>query len=435
MASRTKDKSGNWRFEITLDGRRRTICAGKMPEKSAESLHRRIEHLHACARTGDPFPPQLAEWVGSIPDGLRAKLAKAGLVTTREKAETWTLGAILERYERSTEGLKPSTRAAYRQAIDSLRAYFGDSRTLESITPSDADEWRDSLTKDYAGATVAKRTGIAKAIFRKAVRWGMLSQSPFEGLRVGSQCNAERNVYVPAETVDRLIDESPDDRWRAIFALTRFAGLRCPSELVGLTWGDVDWERGRLTVRAAKTAHHGDAHAIRVVPIAPKVRDILLRLFEKAEPGVDRILAEVDSASNLRTHALRIMARAGVEPWPRLFHNLRAACATDWVEKAPNHSVAKWLGHSPVVAARHYLHVRDTHFDLITGGSDPVGKSSGSVVGKSSERPTAGECAEAHDSTETLENTGNTRDGAQGRTSAHSRSMGATGLEPVTSAM
>src|SRR5690606_38133762 len=57
----------------------------------------------------------------------------------------------------------------------------------------------------------------------------------------------------------------------------------------------------------------------------------------------------------------------GETPWPRLFHNLRASCATDWSDRFPAHAVAKWLGHSPLIAATHYLQTRDAHFDAAAG--------------------------------------------------------------------
>jgi len=31
--------------------------------------------------------------------------------------------------------------------------------------------------------------------------------------------------------------------------------------------------------------------------------------------------------------------------------------------------VAKWLGHSPLVAAKHYLQTRDAHFEVAIRGS------------------------------------------------------------------
>lgn len=74
-----------------------------------------------------------------------------------------------------------------------------------------------------------------------------------------------------------------------------------------------------------------------------------------------------DPRLNLRTQFQRIIERAGVAAWPRLFHNLRASCATDWDDRFPNHVAAKWLGHSVTIGATHYLQMRDEHFDAATG--------------------------------------------------------------------
>ena len=57
---------------------------------------------------------------------------------------------------------------------------------------------------------------------------------------------------------------------------------------------------------------------------------------------------------------------------PYDFQNLRASCATDWVERYPSHVVAKWLGHSPKVAAQHYLMSRDHHFEDVVKGTPSV---------------------------------------------------------------
>ncbi len=220
-----------------------------------------------------------------------------------------------------------------------------------------------------AGTTegVAKRVRVAKAVFRKAVRWGYIASSPFADLRAGSQANPDRSFYVPAGHIHAVLAACPDDEWRAIIALSRFAGLRCPSEVAALRWGDIVWDKRRMTVRSPKTAGH-EGHAARVVPIVPDLLEILQRLFDRAEVGVEAIVPRLRETSiNLWTQFERIIAKAGLKPWPRLFHNLRASCATDWVERFPNHTVASWLGHSPLIAAQHYLHTRDTHFDLAAG--------------------------------------------------------------------
>jgi hypothetical protein len=44
------------------------------------------------------------------------------------------------------------------------------------------------------------------------------------------------------------------------------------------------------------------------------------------------------------------------------------ASATDSADALPAHAVAKRLGHSPLVAAKHYLQTRDAYFELVTNG-------------------------------------------------------------------
>ena len=108
----------------------------------------------------------------------------------------------------------------------------------------------------------------------------------------------------------------------------------------------------------------------RLVPICPELRAVFTEAYEHAADGEKLVLPRaLTGASNLRTTFTKIITRAGHEPWPRLFQNLRASCATDWVEKYPNHVVAKWLGHSPRIAATRYLQTRKRHFeDVVNGG-------------------------------------------------------------------
>jgi hypothetical protein len=103
------------------------------------------------------------------------------------------------------------------------------------------------------------------------------------------------------------------------------------------------------------------------------LRVILADAFEQAEPGAKEIVPMATRKGvNLRTHMERIICKAGHELWPRLFQNLQASCATDWVERYPSHVVAKWLGHSPKVAAQHYLMSRDHHFEDVVKGTPNV---------------------------------------------------------------
>ncbi len=66
--------------------------------------------------------------------------------------------------------------------------------------------------------------------------------------------------------------------------------------------------------------------------------------------------------ANLRTHLLRIMARAGVKSWPKLFQNCRSSRQTELCERWPEHTVCAWIGNSRLVAREHYLQIREVDF-------------------------------------------------------------------------
>lgn len=361
-------------------GKQQTLRLGECPKAEARTARAAVGHLVIARRHNGVPHPDAVRWLEGIDDVLYARVVALGLCQPRAGAEVVTLATLLERFN-DAASVKASTRAAYKQTTDSLRSRLVGDTPLGSITPADADAWRKAIaepvkvkgddgketTKQLAPATVAKRVHVARAIFKRAVRWGLIHSNPFAELRAGSQSNPDRAFYVTPDSVRAILAACPDDEWRAIVALSRFAGLRCPSEIVALRWGDVNWERGRLTVRSPKTAGH-EGHAVRVVPIAPELRAILQNLFDAAEPGSEAVVPRLrDPSMNLRTTFHKIIERAGEKPWPRLFHNLRASAACDWVERFPNHVVAGWLGHSPLIAAQHYLQTRDAHFDLAAG--------------------------------------------------------------------
>lgn len=427
-------------------GKQRTIRLGECSNSVAETAKVAIGHLVIAKRHGSVPHADAVRWLEGIDDALYARVAAHGLCQPRETTEVVTLAALLDRFD-DAAAVKDSTLAAYRQAAGSLRRFFGADKPVAAITPADADNWRKHLTepqanprnpnakpKRLAPATVAKRVRVARTIFGRAVRWGMISTSPLADLRAGSQANADRSVYVPAETIQAVLSACPDDEWRAIVALCRFAGLRCPSEIQLLRWGDVNWARGRLTVRSPKTAGH-DGHAVRMVPIAPEVRPILQDLFDAAEPGVEAVIPRLagsgGGSANLRTQFQRIVAQAGAKPWPRLFHNLRASCATDWVERFPSHSVASWLGHSPLIAATHYLMARDHHFDAAAGLTEAASNPATDPATQARTPTTTGNQGFAGNAEKqaVLVSCGN------GCEPVEKEKVGATGLEPVTSSM
>ncbi|MBI2478597.1 MAG: site-specific integrase [Planctomycetia bacterium] len=168
--------------------------------------------------------------------------------------------------------------------------------------------------------------------------------------------------FVTRDMTAKLLDAAPDAEWRAIIALTRYGGLRCPSELVGLRLTDADWEAGRIRVTSPKTKRHGKGE--RIIPLFPELRPYLEDVWHDAPEGAVYFITRYrDPAQNLRTTFQKIIARAGLVPWPKLFQNLRSSRQTELEESFPSHVVCAWMGNSQLIAQKHYLQVTDAHFE------------------------------------------------------------------------
>lgn len=95
--------------------------------------------------------------------------------------------------------------------------------------------------------------------------------------------------------------------------------------------------------------------------------------------------------ANLRTKLARVIRKAGVDPWPRLWHSVRASCESDLAQSFPLATVTKWLRNTPSVALRHYVDPTEAAFDraatwIPTGGS----KSGSPAAQKAAQQAAAG---------------------------------------------
>ncbi|HPF40814.1 MAG TPA: site-specific integrase [Phycisphaerae bacterium] len=351
---------------LTPDDRKSFGC-GRVDKRDAEAVGRHIDHLVTAFQIGEAksIPAGTAAWVASIAGTqLEKKLIEAGLVR-RSEQRTATIGEWMERFIASRPDVKPGTREIYRQIERNLRDFFGKDRDLPSITPGDADEFRAFLVgkESLAENTVRRRIGLARQVWRAAMRQGIISSNPFDHLPAIVRGNQKKFHFVSREDYAALIEAAPDQDWRTIIALCRIGGLRCPSEVLALKWGDVDWDRQRLRVPSSKTEHH-EHGAERIIPLFPALESVLREAFDAAPEGATHIVTRYRSSrQNLRTTFRRIITAAGLTAWPKSFVNMRASRATELVGEHPQHVATAWMGHSAAVASEHYLRVLPEHFD------------------------------------------------------------------------
>ncbi len=240
-----------------------------MQGKQADSVLVRVETL-ISAKSGNTAVDAVTNgWVNGLSDTLHERLVRVGLVPPRAERHV-TISQLFDRYF-ATLTIKPSTEKNYKAARAYLEDHFGHDREIASITPTDAEGFKRAMRDSgLAQATFAKFIKVARQAFRLADKWKLVEESPFAGVSAGSQTNTARLRFVPRESIATLMDECPSNEWRLLVALSRFGGLRCPSEHMALRWEDIDWARNRMTVSASKTEAHANKET-RTIPLFPEL--------------------------------------------------------------------------------------------------------------------------------------------------------------------
>ena len=144
---------------------------------------------------------------------------------------------------------------------------------------------------------------------------------------------------------------------------------------MSLKWGDLDFENSRISVPEPKVEHH-EGRGVRSVPLFTELLPYLETAWNEATDGTQYPSPEsyvVDKPAyraaamraggwanaNLRSQLLKIVKRAGVEPWSRLFHSMRASRQTELEREYSKAVACAWIGNSEAVADRHHLLVTE----------------------------------------------------------------------------
>jgi integrase len=362
MASLTKDSKGFGVLLVCPDGERRKIRLGKKTtKKQAEGVKSRIERVAAAVESGQTLEREDARWLADIGDNLHRKLVRCSLVEPRKQHSATVIDLVDDYIEK--QSTKESTKTKWRTTRGHLLKFFSSEKRLKDVTEGDADDFRSYLRKHGQSENTLRRyVGISKQFFEYAKRHRLIESNPFDGQKTTVSGNESKRFFVDRSMSDKILDACPDTEWRVIFALMRYGGLRCPSEVLELRWQDVNWEEGKFLVRSPKTEHH-EGKATRWVPLFPELRVELEAAFEQAEDGAVYVIEQRRAAhKNLRKVYQKILLRAGVAEYPKLFQNLRSTRETELADEFPLQCVTAWIGNSESVAKRHYLQVTDDHF-------------------------------------------------------------------------
>ena len=373
MASLFKEQ-GAWVAQFSDgNGQRPRVRLGKMCKKAAETIRSRIEEIISCRLAGLPLSSETSVWLGNLPDDMLVKLSKAKLITIQNH----TLGKLWETFRKQKKDVKASTLAVYDYVEHRLFSFFDREINLRKLTKEHFEQWKMFLRSDYCNprtgkplveATVAGSITKVKAVFNWAIKekWITKDQDPLQGVRRGSFINRDKDREITMVEYYRLLDASPCQDWRVIIALARIGALR-PCEILPLRWADVKWETHRLLVKSTKTERY-EGKESREVPLFPELRVELERLFQDtSSEGKELVINRYRPGQNLGTTFSDIVQKAGLEPIPRPFDNMRASRSTEVYAEHGAFLESKWIGHSSKIAKNCYLQIRESDIERAAG--------------------------------------------------------------------
>jgi integrase len=379
MASVSTQKNTGLRRVIFhgLGGRRSAIHVGKIPLATAREIAGHISHLVVCRQSSTDCRRSTRDWIQRIRSDwpkLASRLADMGLIAAPLQADQ-PFTDFVDNLVSSRTDVKPNTLKLWRQTAEKIRLFFGD-RIIRSLTAKDGSNFLRWLSTSvglggagHSASTPGKHLTIAKGFLNEAVNAEILTANPFQKVKADRTVDKRRRRFVSASLIESVIKSTEDVELRAIIALSRWGGLRTPSEPFALQWQHIDWERKRITVPAVKTK-------LRELPLFPELVPYLTVLMNTAtdQSPAGHLINTLNqfSDSNLRKQLTQTILSAGSAPWPKIFHNLRASRQTELEEHFPRKTVCEWMGNSETVADHHYLQVLEEHYDRAVVGEKPA---------------------------------------------------------------
>jgi integrase len=311
-------------------------------------------------------------------------------ITIAQAAELWIQRSELERLEIST------LRQYRNHANLHIKPLIGGKKLAQISTPT-VEAFRDELLKKSSRPMARKVLASLKSIITEAQRRGLVAHNAAVPVKVDVKKRESGKLAVgrdiPSKNEVQAILATAAGRWRPFFVTAVFTGMRA-SELRGLTWDNVDFDKKVVHVRqranlwgdiGAPKSAAGD----REIPMAPVVVNTL-REWKLACPEGELGIVFPNGKGKIESHAniwnrgfspLQIQAEVlGKDGKPKYgLHALRHFFASWAIERGFSaKKVQALLGHSSITMTYdRYGHLfpslEDDHAKFAAGAAELVG--------------------------------------------------------------
>lgn len=277
-------------------------------------------------------------------------------VTISDAAKLWIARCELEQLERAT---LHSYRSQLRNHIEPK---IGD-LLLKTFSAVNVREFLDSMLRDSTRAMAKKCLTTLRSIISAAQERGLVQNNVARDVKLRrSERHEPDRVFPTKDEIKSLIANAPE-RHQPLIMTALLTGMRM-SELRGLTWDAVDFDRSVITVRkrADRYCDMGNTKSKsgrREIPIGPGLAQVL-KSWKVACPKGDLDLVFPNGVGNVETHSniynrifKPLMLKSGIvdgKGAPRFsLHAMRHAAASLFIEQGwPPKKIQTMLGHSSI---------------------------------------------------------------------------------------
>lgn len=287
----------------------------------------------------------------------------------------------VERYLRHhrTEGSSDRTQEWHRLSIGQFIAFLpsiGHGGDVADLCADDLRQYVEALqARGLVPSSVATKVRSVKAWGRWLAAEDYVPRDPFARVKTVKVDDAPKDHFTPAE-VDALLaacnaKTQAGARDRALMLLLYSTGLRA-SEALALEPGDVDSDRGLITVR------RGKGGKFRVVPLSRPVERAIDKYLahpnRKPRPGVAAIFL-TDEGDPFGLNALQcMMQRRGRDVGIHAnAHKFRHSAAVQYLRNGGRVEVLRvMLGHSTLDMTLHYARIAGVDVAAAHDIADPT---------------------------------------------------------------
>jgi integrase len=252
----------------------------------------------------------------------------------------------------------PSTKREKESALNALLPVFGD-LAIEELTQQTIDAFSAAeLKRGLAKKTINNRLSVLSSLIKYVT--GEKSKLRFKLAGKVGEIHA-----VDPEDLERLLEATTEDRYRAVILLAAEAGLRA-GEIRGLQWGDI--RNGKVTIRRGVDPQTNEVQSpkhgkVRSVKLSPRILDVLESLPRLGMWVVSRLDGGLLGYWGMIEAIGALYDRAKVTRPPMLLHCLRHTFGTVMARKVPLPTLRDLMGHESIETTMRYVDVAESDKD------------------------------------------------------------------------